>query len=276
MRILGSAGLDVVAAAASVAEIALSTHNQSILLILHVSNDDNATIAQIHLFRAQYPTARIVLLIDHGPLKNGAIIAAFRAGVDAYFVKPTHDSLIKCLELVMLGATIMSPAVLSSMLYHPNEVIASDGRKNKESEVETKYTHRLSKRQESILRCLVEGDSNKIIAAKRNIAEATVKVHVKAILRELGVGNRTQAAMWAMRNEALMGSMLEGEPPRAAIEAEQRRLADRQGASTAKTTELGELRRARDAVERGGAAPGAERKPVGPFPTDRPDVESDK
>jgi two-component system, NarL family, nitrate/nitrite response regulator NarL len=59
---------------------------------------------------------------------------------------------------------------------------------------------RLSARQQSILRCLVQGDSNKTIARKIGISEATVKVHVKAVLRRIRVSNRTQAAIWAMTN----------------------------------------------------------------------------
>jgi two-component system nitrate/nitrite response regulator NarL len=55
----------------------------------------------------------------------------------------------------------------------------------------------LSGREEAILRLLTEGAPNKIIARKLGMAEATVKVHVKAILRKLRAQNRTQAAMWA-------------------------------------------------------------------------------
>ena len=61
----------------------------------------------------------------------------------------------------------------------------------------------LSPREKSILRCLIEGDSNKSIARKIDIAEATVKVHVKAILRKIRVQNRTQAAIWAMNHGTL-------------------------------------------------------------------------
>jgi two-component system nitrate/nitrite response regulator NarL len=50
---------------------------------------------------------------------------------------------------------------------------------------------------------LIEGDSNKSIARKIDIAEATVKVHVKAILRKIRVQNRTQAAIWGMKNGSL-------------------------------------------------------------------------
>jgi len=65
---------------------------------------------------------------------------------------------------------------------------------------------RLSARQQAILRCLIEGDSNKTIARKISIAEATVKVHVKAILRKIRVRNRTQAAIWGMNHGSFAGA----------------------------------------------------------------------
>lgn len=58
--------------------------------------------------------------------------------------------------------------------------------------------HRLSSKEEQILHWLTQGASNKEIARQLGIAEATVKVHIKAILRKAGVQNRTQAAMWAV------------------------------------------------------------------------------
>jgi two-component system nitrate/nitrite response regulator NarL len=58
----------------------------------------------------------------------------------------------------------------------------------------------LSARETVILRCLMQGDSNKLIARRFDITEATVKVHVKAILRKIHAKNRTQAAIWAAAN----------------------------------------------------------------------------
>ncbi|MGE7416218.1 LuxR C-terminal-related transcriptional regulator [Methylobacterium tarhaniae] len=55
----------------------------------------------------------------------------------------------------------------------------------------------LSLREKEILSSLAEGNSNKVIARKHNITEATVKVHVRHILRKLNFNNRTQAALWA-------------------------------------------------------------------------------
>lgn len=58
----------------------------------------------------------------------------------------------------------------------------------------------LSARELIILRALVEGCPNKVIANRLDITEATVKVHVKAILRKIRAKNRTQAAIWAVRS----------------------------------------------------------------------------
>jgi two-component system nitrate/nitrite response regulator NarL len=58
----------------------------------------------------------------------------------------------------------------------------------------------LSEREEQILKALVRGYSNKMIARMYSVTEATVKVHMKSILRKIRVVNRTQAAIWALRN----------------------------------------------------------------------------
>ena len=53
----------------------------------------------------------------------------------------------------------------------------------------------------------MQGAPNKVIAYQLRITEATVKVHVKAILRKIRVKNRTQAAIWAMNRKASMGRL---------------------------------------------------------------------
>jgi two-component system nitrate/nitrite response regulator NarL len=59
---------------------------------------------------------------------------------------------------------------------------------------------RLSLREREVLSHLVEGHSNKVIARHRGITEATVKVHLKSLLRKINVDNRTQAVVWALAN----------------------------------------------------------------------------
>jgi len=72
-----------------------------------------------------------------------------------------------------------------------------------ESEEEARRSVQLSGREAAIMRALVQGASNKVIAFRLNITEATVKVHVKGILRKIQVKNRTQAAIWALHHQAL-------------------------------------------------------------------------
>ena len=64
---------------------------------------------------------------------------------------------------------------------------------------------RLSLRERQTLRCLVSGQPNKAIATELGVAETTVKVHVKSLLRKLKAANRTQAAIWAIDNSQLFG-----------------------------------------------------------------------
>jgi DNA-binding CsgD family transcriptional regulator len=133
-----------------------------------------------------------------------------RAGANGYFVDVmTCDVFIKSIELVMMGETIYPPAFLSFVLdpeiNQPDDAVPREEQEQMIliSTEDTIEPPQLSPREKSILRCLVEGDSNKCIARKIDIAEATVKVHVKAILRKIRVQNRTQAAIWGMKNGSL-------------------------------------------------------------------------
>jgi len=133
---------------------------------------------------------------------------AFRAGAHGYFVNVSCDAFIRSIELMAMGGTVFPPAFLSFAL----DIKSDRGTKaplpdenERASFVATEDTvaQQLSPREKSVLRCMIEGDSNKSIAQKIGIADATVKVHVKAILRKLQVQNRTQAAIWAKNHGEL-------------------------------------------------------------------------
>ncbi len=175
---------------------------QLLFLIFHIGSDIDATIKQIELIRNRHPGGTIGIVTDRYRLEE--LILAFRSGASGYFVDVmTCDVFIKSLELMMMGETIFPPEFLSFFLDsesdQPNE--ASD--RNNEttvSDAKDPVLAQLSPREQTILRCLIEGDSNKSIGRKFDIAEATVKVHVKAILRKIRVHNRTQAAIWWINN----------------------------------------------------------------------------
>ena len=173
-------------------------------LIIHTGDVFDIALEQIALFRNRHPDARIAIVADHYRLNE--LTLAYRAGAHGYFVSGiTCDRFIRSIELVMMGETIF-PSECLSFTINTNrpcliEAAASDRNGERNAfPTEDATAPLLSPREKVILRCITEGASNKWIARKINIAEATVKVHVKAILRKIGVQNRTQAAVWGFNN----------------------------------------------------------------------------
>ena len=219
-RILRSANFRILASVSSADDLLPSklAPHQPLLLIVHTSGDFYAALEQIDVFKERHPGGRVVIVADHYRLSE--LLAAFRAGAHGFFVDVMKcDVLVKSLELVMMGETIFPPAFLSYVLGteadHLGEAapVATSVEENGHAIIvaaEDTLAPRLSPREKIILRCLIEGDSNKCIARKIEIAEATVKVHVKAILRKIRVQNRTQAAIWAMNNGSLTQSTNNG------------------------------------------------------------------
>lgn len=207
-KILNAERFQVVGCAASLDETLLSllARHQSILLIIGAGDDPDAACRQIGLFKEKHRAGRVAIVADRSPLSD--IIAAFRAGADAYFGEiSNYHVFVKALELVMLGEMLLPPEILPFILGHDDGTTAHDVNVDAEAPMEAEHGDdpHLSGQEKRILRCLVEGDANKVIARKMSIAEATVKVHVKAILRKIRVQNRTQAAVWAT-NSALLVS----------------------------------------------------------------------
>jgi two-component system nitrate/nitrite response regulator NarL len=188
-----------------------------LVLIVHAGGDFEAAVEQIELLRERHPKARIAVVADHYRLDE--MVSAFRAGASGYFIDVmTCDVFVKSIELVMMGETIFPPAFMSSILHYESEHFAKPESRNDNDRTiaftaERSVTQQLSPREKSIMQCLIAGDSNKCIARKIDIAEATVKVHVKAILRKIRVQNRTQAAIWGMNNGSLTRPANDSSPP---------------------------------------------------------------
>jgi two-component system nitrate/nitrite response regulator NarL len=203
-RILSAADFRIIGSGVRVQDVIQPAQDQPLLLIIDVGDEPEAAVAEIELFKEQHPSGRVAVLADHYPLPD--MVSAFAAGANLYFANSVScAAFIKALELIMLGETILPPQLFG--------LIGRDGQEREEvrpvcqrvqratsQRTEMDDTPRLSAREKSILRCVVDGDPNKVIARKIDSTEATVKVHVKAILRKIRVHNRTQAAIWAMSN----------------------------------------------------------------------------
>ncbi|MGY3446377.1 MULTISPECIES: LuxR C-terminal-related transcriptional regulator [unclassified Bradyrhizobium] len=179
------------------------TSQPLLLLIVHTGDDFRPTIEQIESFKRRHVDGRVAVVADQYRVSD--LAAALRAGATGYFIDVMNcDAFIKSIELVMMGGTVFPPAFLTSALdaeeHDADDAPAPIDDDRAVAEADDRLARQLSPREVSILQCLIEGDSNKCIARKINIAEATVKVHIKAILRKIRVQNRTQAAIWGLNH----------------------------------------------------------------------------
>lgn len=119
-------------------------------------------------------------------------------GVAGFIPKSTHQELIiRAIQLVLSGGTYIPPELMESGGAFPQERDIQPASLNSPvSYAVTSYVFsKLTQRQQEVLGLLAKGETNKDISRHLNVSENTVKVHVTAILKALGVSNRTQAVI---------------------------------------------------------------------------------
>jgi len=160
--------------------------------------------------KVRFPDAHVVILGD--PSNGDLVMTALTSGATTFVDENVPTStLIRELDLITQGEPVISVSVLKRLLGHssanPPEdapvACAVDEPELLETQGSAQHGIQLSGREMVILKSLVDGASNKIIANQLKITEATVKVHIKAILRKIRVKNRTQAAIWALQRPLL-------------------------------------------------------------------------
>lgn len=157
------------------------------------SSDAEQIGIELEVLNNSFPGSRKVVLSDQFELEQ--VVDAFKSGADGYFVKEIScEALMESLRLVAMGEKVMPSQLAMCLSGVVEQVKAPQLSRNPD------VTRILSEREITTLRYLLVGHSNKVIARRLEISEATVKVYVKAILRKLRVSNRTQAAIWAFNN----------------------------------------------------------------------------
>lgn len=131
----------------------------------------------------------VVVLAD--VLDPRMLVDCMGAGASGYLLKDiSTDALISSLRLVQSGEKVF-PTHMAALLLRGTQGLISAPSSSADLGI-------LSNREGQILSCLVDGESNKMIARKFRVTEATVKVHMKSLMRKIGCRNRTQAAIWAI------------------------------------------------------------------------------
>lgn len=164
--------------------------NDIIALVIVEAPNDRRSLEVCHEIHSLSCNVRIVIL---GRDTNSHLVAeAFQAGADGYVSQDISCAcLVEMLKLIALGEKLVPSQVvfdLASMV---------DRGAERDTSLQLHEVN-LTDREVDTLCGLIRGEPNKIISRGLGITEATVKVHVKSILRKLNVMNRTQAAIWGM------------------------------------------------------------------------------
>jgi two-component system nitrate/nitrite response regulator NarL len=191
--LLSAIGFDPIEEADDIAQLRrrLGEAPPKTMLITALARGAGSAINTVREVRSWLATAKVVCLVPDFDLDE--MRGCFAAGACGYVLESiSRDALRESLRLVDAGEKVF-PSELAlqfpSMTARP-EVAEGAASVAPESD--------LSSREIEILQCLANGQSNKAIAKDLAIAEATVKVHVKRILRKAHASNRTQAALWAI------------------------------------------------------------------------------
>ena len=149
-------------------------------------------VSAIERLREIAPATRVIVLTSF--LDEDKVLPAVRAGAAGYLLKDVQPAeLVRAIRLVDDGESLLHPAVAARVLRE----LAGDGARAERHEL-------LTARELEVLALLAAGRANKAIAFELGVAEKTVKTHVGNILGKLGLSDRTQAALYAVR-EGLAG-----------------------------------------------------------------------
>jgi len=166
------------------------------LILLDLMMPGLSGIADLKTYIDSLPDIPVVVV--SGSRQRATIRAAIEAGARGYILKSANGEILRH----------VLPLVLSGELYVPAQAVAAEdlGQANdfetsplEESNDFNPDFKSLTPRETQVLKLLTLGYSNKEIARSLGMLEGTVKVHVKSIMKKLGVNNRTQAAIAANR-----------------------------------------------------------------------------
>uniref|UniRef100_E6PQK8 DNA-binding response regulator in two-component regulatory system with NarX (Or NarQ) n=1 Tax=mine drainage metagenome TaxID=410659 RepID=E6PQK8_9ZZZZ len=159
-----------------------------VLLDLHMKGISG--LDTLRELKAVYPGITTIMVTVSDDAEN--LTAALRAGADGYLLKDMAPEalLASILKTAETGVMTLSDNLVNLLVVSLREDLLS----------KTKETAKLTPQEFNVLAHLKEGKSNKQIARDLDIAEGTVKIHVKRILKKINVNSRTQAAVWAVGN----------------------------------------------------------------------------
>jgi NarL family two-component system response regulator LiaR len=169
--------------------LALVAETQPDLVLMDLKMPEmNGILATQHI-RATYPRVRVLVLTTYD--EDEWLFDAIRAGASGYLLKDTpRADLLRAVIGTVSGDSYVDPAITGKLL---NSLAHSPSLSQKPTQIT------LNERETEILRLLAHGLTNADIAARLYLSEGTVRNYTSAIFAKLGVSDRTQAAVAALR-----------------------------------------------------------------------------
>lgn len=159
------------------------------LLLLDLNMKDMSGLDVLRRIKPALPDTRVVMVTVSDQIED--LVAALRAGADGYLLKDMEpEEMLDCLKAAAAGRLTVSGSLA--------QVLAAALRE--QARPVSPQEAGLTEQEWRILDRIADGMSNKLIARELDIAEGTVKVHVKHLLRKLNLRSRVEAAVWRIEH----------------------------------------------------------------------------
>jgi two-component system nitrate/nitrite response regulator NarL len=195
-ELLQSRGVQVVASVGSGEEgVRRARELPADLILLDVKMPGMNGIETLKQLRASGVRAPVVMLTMSR--EDADLSAALRAGAQGYLLKDIEpEELVPALEAALHGNNVVARELVGTLA----RLVRGDAGPQRAARPRAAPFAELTPRELEILECIADGSSNKMIARALDITDGTVKLHVKAILRKLGLRSRVEAAVTAVEH----------------------------------------------------------------------------
>lgn len=174
--------------------IALVRQQPVDVVLLDVNMPRKNGIEACRIIKSEYPQISIIALTIHD--QEEYLFEMIRAGVAGYVLKDVNpDTLIRTIIGVARGESFIPPSLATKVFREFRRLAGQPPR--------AKYPDELTEREVEVLRLVARGESNRSIARTLFISEKTVKKHLTNIFQKIGVTDRTQAAVYAIKHKLI-------------------------------------------------------------------------
>lgn len=167
------------------------TQSKPDILLLDINMPKKNEIDVLEEIKKKNIKVKVLILTVHNEVEY--LLRAVDIGADGYILKDSESvELKKAINTIMSGETYIQPNLIPAL---NNKLVSRDNDKDK--------IDALTKRELEVLVCVANGMFNRDIAEKLDISERTVKNHITSIFKKIEVVDRTQAAVFAIKNDII-------------------------------------------------------------------------